>query len=455
MQGRRQRRGVRGGLIALLAVLAAGSVAQAVEAREVQTSRASDDDTDLMQAFTAARADMDAGRWARAAAGFRQVTAQATGLFGADNEKVLIVRSWLALALMNSQAQTEAFHEAHAVEVAGLPTLGAEHEATDRVSLVLAVEDMTRGDMEAARRRLQASYDWNRAQGDTETAATIAVILGQVLHALGRGTEADSLAVRGQASDGVMTDVGAIRSARLSGDDAAVIEAAESLMRRPQTPEAMRVLAAIERGGALSRTGRGDEAVASLRTLLAKARKDGAPLDRMALEDGLAGVLAPLDTDDRDLSKRDPAVVDEALALWHEALAGSIEVLGADHPTTLRRRGDYVIRLISAGQPEQALIEANALAAADDAAPGRLSQDRRALAEASRATALLQLGQVRAGYEGLKAAAGQYQAFALSAPHRDEARALIASRSSLFRNQVLLGWVLSGQSAEGTRMGSP
>ena len=74
--------------------------------------------------------------------------------------------------------------------------------------LLLLVEAMQRGDLEGARRRLEASYGWNRERGDEDQTASVGVLLAQVYSALGRTADADQLAVRGDASGGTLTLTG-------------------------------------------------------------------------------------------------------------------------------------------------------------------------------------------------------------------------------------------------------
>ncbi|CAN5316028.1 hypothetical protein BH10PSE2_BH10PSE2_30100 [soil metagenome] len=389
---------------------------------------------------------MDLGQWGPAAVGFGKLARETSAVLGPGARQVVIVQSWLAFALMNTGQRDEAFALAQTVETVGLPLFGPNHEATDRASLLLAVRSMLQGDIADAQRRLEASYAWNRTQGDADRTASVGALLAQVYQVQGRQADADSLALRGTASDAVMTLMETIRASAHAGDDAGVVTAADGLIRRPEAPQALKVLAVIARANALRRLGRADEAIGSLRTVLAAARQDGdAPLDIVALEESLAAALLPFGDD--DLSDRDPAVLNEAFALWQDSLSGSTAVLGARHPATLNRRADFLVRLVDADRVDEAYAAAQALITDDDAGPAHLSQDRRALVETSLATVLLKAGRGQEGYDTLRRAAATYQAFALSSPHRDDARALIASRSYLFRNQVTIGWTLANTPA--------
>lgn len=424
---------------AVAAVLTLAAPAAAAQTRVPTQAVAPTPDARLR----AGRDLMDQGRWAEAIPIFEEATRAAEARSGPGGEPALTARSWLAFALLNAGRTDQAFVVAHAVETAGVPVLGPDHEATDRVRTLLALEDLRAGRVADAVTRLEAGLRRNRASGDQANVSAISTLLAVLYTRAGREQDARDLLATNEAS-GEIADINIIQRAGFSGDDALQLAAAERLLARRGLPVGLRAQAAITRAQVLGRRAdagdaeAGREAEQSLRTALADPALKGESLARLSLQDALADRLAPAGDDSVP-----PERLAEAMGLWRDGVAQTAVQLGDRHPTTLQRRLDLATRLTVQGGVDEALGLYDGVLAADDGTPGLLNPFDRALTETGRASLIVRKGRTAEGYAALRAAGARWRAFELSTDRGDRAAGLREARFSVFRTQVALAWRLA------------
>jgi len=399
------------------------------------------EDIALAALIRRAERDISLGHLDAAERGLRQASAELAARPVPDRDRILAVDSWLAMTLANRGQGAEAEAIARAIE-AQAPRLGVDHPAVQRASLSLAVVAALGGRFDEASDRLRRLVDLAVLAADPETAGQLSLMLSEAYRVQGRFQDATDALALATLPGGAMAELGRLRQALDRGDDTGAITAADALLADPETPDGIRAIALPLRATALRRQAeRGDaaalvEAEVSVRRALDGGLAADNPMMPLLLQESLAMTLL-VGAEEGSESPR----ITEALALLRQIAERREALVGRDHPGAVGARMDYGVWLSVVGRRREAGKIFEALAARDDASPGLLALDRRALLDVSRATVMMRDLQLAQGYRTLRDASRRFQIYALAAERRDGARQALAQRSSVYRNQVLIGWV--------------
>ncbi len=399
-----------------------------------------------------AQNDMAAGRNVEAEAGFRRSLDILKTRASTPSDQVEAVTSMLAFLLASTGRTAEAEALARPIDLGGLPPA---HAARQRASFVLAIAAATQGRYLEAAERLKGLVDMALAGDDRETAGQVSVMLAAAYRTLGRNQDAiDAMAVA-TLPTGPMTDLARLRQAADSGGTDAAIAAADALIalpRRQDLPDSLRAYALAERARMLTRRARQGsgpgaspdlvEAERSLRSALAAGLAADTPLMNVGLQEAL-GMTLLAGAGDSPTS----APTLEGLDLLKTVAERREQLLGVDNPAAVGSRVDYAVWLSVANQGDQALKIMDAMAARADAAPGLMSRERRGILDVSRASIMMRELRLGDSYLTLRAAGLNLQAYALAPERRDDARETLAGQSSIYRTQVLLGFLTARELA--------